>query len=54
MGQMNSHAPTYVNLLTLANFERPKFARTKNLDKLIAFVHWGAEIKTSQSISTDF
>ena len=38
------HAPTYVNLLDSSLILKDlKFARTKNLDKLIVFVHWGAE-----------
>ena len=38
------HAPTYVNLLDSSLILKDlNFARAKNLDKLIVFVHWGAE-----------
>ena len=45
------HAPTYVNLLDSSLIKKDlKFARTKNLDKLIVFVHWGAEYQDQPNL----
>ena len=45
------YAPTYVNLLDSSLIKKDlKFARTKNLDKLIVFVHWGAEYQDQPNL----
>ena len=44
-------APTYVNLLDSNLILKDlKFAGTKNLDKLIVFVHWGAEYQDQPNL----